>query len=177
MTNFAKEYPDNVSAMFLIKPFNEKTIKSEEFKDDIKWTYLKSKIESVGTYFGLTTLLDYCDSAYKVEVFEDSLTDYEKEEFDILKNKTSYRQAIKSELGNLYSYNLNSQVDKLVEGKPLYIISNDGNDSLTSLGGDSYVTVYKTKSKEEIISVTDEEAILNGVSNIIRELKKIDKNK
>lgn len=177
MTNFAKEYPETVAGMLLIKPLNESTIKTDKYKDDIKWTYYKSRIESIGTNFGLTTLLDKLDQTYEISTFENSLNDYEKEEFNILKNRSSYRKAIKSELGNLYSYNLDSQVDKLMDGKPLYIISNDGNDPLKSLGGDKYVTVYKTKSKEQILSVTDKDAIVNGVNNILRELKKINKNK
>lgn len=174
-TCFANKYPENVAAMFLIKPLDENTIKSKEFKKDIKWTYLKSKIEALGTMFGLTTLLDSFDATYSIDVFEKSLKDYEKDEFEVKKNRKEYRQAISSELGNLYNYNYSFQKDGLLSEKPLYIISNKKNDSLISLSNSKYITVYKTESKEKIISVTDKDAVINGISNILRDLKKINK--
>ena len=175
MTNFAKLYPENVSAMLLLKPLNEDYVKSDKYKKENQWTYYKSKLETIGTYFGLTTLLDYFDLDYSIDRYEEYLDEYSKEEFDILKTKTNYRKAIENELGNLYSYKETSQVDGLMAGKPLYIISNDENDKLAKLGDSELTTVYKTKSKE-IISVTDKDAIVNAISNILRERKKIDKN-
>ena len=174
-TCFANKYPENVAAMFLIKPLNEDTIKSKEYKKEIKWTYWRSKIEALGTRFGLTTLLDSFDATYSVDVFEKSLDDYKKEEFEVKKNRKEYRQAISSELGNLYNYNNDFQKDGLLNEKPLYIISNTEKDPLVSLSNSKYVTVYKTKSKEKVISVTDKDAVVNGISNILRDLKKINK--
>lgn len=176
MTNFAQLFPEDVSGMLLIRPLNEKDIKSEKYKKDNKWTYYKSKLEKIGTYFGLTSLLDYFDLDYSVKAFEESLDEYSKEEYDILNTKTNYRKAIENELGNLFSYEESSQIDGLMSGKPLYIISNDENDELFRLGDSELTTIYKTKSKEELISTTDEEAITAAISNILRERKKIDKN-
>ena len=43
MTNFAKEYPDSVSAMILINPYSEEEVKTEEYKKKIKKLYNKMK--------------------------------------------------------------------------------------------------------------------------------------
>lgn len=175
MTNFAKLYPDSVSAMLLIKPLNENTIKSNEYRKKLLWTCRRSKLQTIGTYFGLTTILEHYKLNYSVEGFEKSLDKYSKEEYEIECTKTNYREAIQYELYNLYNYKEKSQANGIVAGKPLYIISNNPNDSLASLGNPDLTTVFKTKSKQKIISVTNREAIEKGISNILRERKKIDK--
>ena len=177
MTNFANLFPDNVSAMMLIKPLDEEYIKTEEYKDSIATNYYRSKLEAIGTHFGLTSLLSYFNLTYSVNEFEDSLDEYAKDEYDILKTKSNYRQAIKSEFNNLYNYEGNAQIDGLMSGKPLYIISNDENDSLKRLGDEDLTTIYKTKSKDKVISATDKDAIVSGISNLLRTLKIQEKKK
>lgn len=175
MTNFAKLYPDSVSGMVLIKPYSETVIEGSEFRDSIKWAYLKSKIEKIGTKFGLTILLDKMNIDYHVEEFEKNLDKDYLEEFTLLKNQSSYRNAVNSELGSLYSYSGSSQIKGLMNEKPLYIISNDENDELKNIGSEDLTTVYTTESSSEVLSVTDPSSIVNGISNVVKEAKKIAK--
>ncbi|MDY4078484.1 MAG: alpha/beta hydrolase [Clostridium sp.] len=176
MTNFAKEYPDSVSAMILINPYSEEKIKSDEYKKKIKKTYNKSKLESKGTYFGLTILLDKLDKDITIKKFEDNLSEEVKKEFDIQKNRTSYRKAIESELENLYKYNDVSQEEGLLAEKPLYIIANnDDSKSLNKLGDGELTTVYSTDTSGNLISASDSESIVNALTKVLKERKKIDK--
>ena len=176
MTNFAKEYPDSVSAMILINPYSEEKIKSEESREKIKKTYNKSKLESKGTYFGLTILLDKLDKDITIKKFEDNLSEEVKKEFDIQKNRTSYRKAIESELKNLYNYNDISQEAGLLEEKPFYIIANnDDSKSLNKLGDGDFTTVYETNISGNLISASDSESIVNALTKVLKERKKIDK--
>ena len=101
MTNFAKEYPDMVAGMVLIRPLSEDNIKSNEFKKKLRFKYYKSKIEAVGASFGLTTLMDKLGLAYSIEGFEQNLPKGADEEFSVHKNKKDYRKAVSNEMENL----------------------------------------------------------------------------
>lgn len=175
MTNFAKLYPDSVAGMVLVKPYSEDTIKSTEFKSDIKWRYLKSKLEKVGTKFSLTMLMDKMNIDYHVKEFEENLSGDYLKEFNILKNQTSYRKAVNNELENLYSYSGDSQTNGLLNGKPLYIITNDEDDIIQNLGSKDLTTVYKTESEYTVLSVSDPSSVATGISNVVKEAKKIAK--
>lgn len=175
MTNFAKEYPDSVSGLILIKPFDEEIMKTDDFKNQIKWKYYRSNIEKIGTSFSLTRILDSMGLATKVEGFEESLSEASAMEFKIHKNQKSYRSAVASELNNLYTYTDESQVSGLVSGKPLYIITNDESTSLKKLGSEDLTTVYVTESESSIMSVSDEDTVINAISSVLKEAKKIAK--
>ncbi|PRR83195.1 alpha/beta hydrolase [Clostridium vincentii] len=175
MTNFAKLYPESISGLMLIKPFSEDIIKDEEFKDSIKGKYYKSKVESMGASVGLTTLMDKLNLAISVDGFEENLPRGADEEFSIQKNQKRYRQAINNELEALYKYNEESQVEGLVAGKPLYIISNDGADPLSKLGSLENTNIYVTESDKVVMSLTDTESVFTGISYIVREAKKIER--
>lgn len=175
MTNFAKLYPESVCGLMLIKPFSEDIIKGEEFKDSIKGKYYKSKIENMGASLGLTTLLDKLGVATSVDGFEENLPKGADEEFSVQKNQKRYRQAINNELEALYKYKDESQVEGLVAGKPLYIISNDGAEPLSKLGSAELTNIYITESNKAVISSTDTESVFNGISYIVKEAKKIER--
>jgi pimeloyl-ACP methyl ester carboxylesterase len=174
-TNFAKLYPESVQGLVLIKPLSEDTLKSDEFKNDMKWTYYKSNLESVGTRFGLTTILDKLNMTIKVDGFEESLPEGADKEFNIHKNQKAYRDAICNELNNLYNYSDDSQVAGLVAGKPLYIISNDDNSPLSKLGTADYTTLYKTESNKSVISLTDSDSVKAAIANVVKEARRIEK--
>jgi pimeloyl-ACP methyl ester carboxylesterase len=177
MTNFAKLYPESVSGLMLIKPFSEDIIKGGEFKDRIKGQYYKSKIEKTGASFGLTTLLDKLGVAFSVDGFEENLPKGADEEFSIQKNQKRYRQAINNELESLYEYKDESQVDGLVDGKPLYIISNEESEPLAKLGSTELTNIYMTESDKTILSITDTDSVVNGISYIVKEARKIERKK
>lgn len=175
MTNFAKLYPESVCGLMLIKPFSEDIIKGEEFKASIRGKYYKSNIEKIGASFGLTTLLDKIGVGFLLDGFEENLPKGADEEFRVQKNQKRYRQAINNELEALYKYEDESQVVGLVAGKPLYIISNEENDLLSKLGSEELTTIYTTESNKVVISTTDTDSVVNGISSIMKEVKKIER--
>jgi len=174
-TNFAKLYPESVSGLMLIKPFSEEIIKGEEFKESIKGKYYKSKIENMGASFGLTILLDKLGVAFSVDGFEENLPKGADEEYSIQKNQKKYRQTINNELEALYKYKDESQVEGLVAGKPLYIISNEQNDPLSKIGSAELTIIYTTESTQVVISSTDTDSVVTGISYIVKEAKRIER--
>lgn len=174
-TSFASMYPEVVSGMLLINPYDEETIKTDEFKKGLKSRFLRSKFETVGCYFGLTNLMSKMGKTIEAPGVEDSLSGISKEEFSIHKTKKNYRQAISYEIENLINYDGNFQINGFFEGKPLYIISKNENEKLAAIGTKELTTVYKTQQTSEIISISDEDSVVNGISSIIKEVKKIDK--
>ena len=175
ITNFAKLYPDSVAGMVLVKPYFEDEVKSKDFKSDIRWRYFKSKIEKAGTKFSLTMLMDKMNLDYSVTEFEEYLKDDALEEFNILKNQTSYRKAINNELESLYTYSGDSQVNGLMKEKPLYIITNNEEDPIQRIGEKDLTTIYDTELGETVISISDPGTVATGISNVTKEAKKIAK--
>ena len=175
MTNFAKLYPDSVAGMVLVKPYYEDEVKSKEFRSNMKWKYIKSKIEKSGTKFSLTMLMDKMNLDYSINEFEEYLKGDSLEEFNILKNQTSYRKAVNNELESLYTYSGESQISGLMKGKPLYIITNDEDDPIQKIGEEDLTTIYKTELGETVISISDPSTVATGISNVTKEAKKIAK--
>lgn len=175
MTNFAKEFPESVQGMILINPYSEEYIKTEEFKSSIKEKYIRSKIETVGTYCGVTMLLDKWNLAINYKQFEDSLEEMNKTEYIVQKTKKKYRQGINDEYYNLLNYNESSQVDNLMENKPLYIISKEEDNQVFKIGQEGLTNTYKTSTKSDFISISDTESVVNGISSVLKESKRIEK--
>lgn len=175
MTNFIKLYPESVQGLVLANPISEEAIKTDEFKNSIKWKYYKSKAESVGTSIGLTRILDKLNMTIKVDGFEEKLPEVANKEFKIHKNQKAYRNAINNEIKNLYTYSEDSQVAGLVSGKPLYIISNDDNNPLSKLGTSDYTTLCKTESDKSIISLNDSDLVKSAITSVVKEARRIEK--
>ena len=176
-TNFTNLYPELVSGMILIKPLNEEVVKSNDYKQKMKMEYYKSIIQTTGSDFGLTTILDEFQLTYEVNGFKESLTEKKREEYDVHKTKKNFRQAIQNELSALYFYDDESQVPALMANKPLYIISNDENDSISKLGDERNTTIYKTGSTEDVISITDKETVIDAITTVVKEVKRLDNTK
>lgn len=175
MTNFAKEYPELVSGMVLIRPLSEEILKSKDFKKSVRWQYYKSKVEAVGASFGLTTLMDKLGLTYSVDGFEENLPKGADEEFAVHKTKKNYRKAVSNELENLYKYNGENQLDNTFIDKPLYIITGNENEPVAKIGTSELTTVYHTESEAGIIASTGKDAIESAISIVLKEAKKIEK--
>ena len=173
LTNFAKMYPENVKGMVLIKPINESVIKSKSFKKSIRWKYYKTKLEKTGSSFFLTSILDKLGVATTIDGFEVDLPRGADEEFAVHKTKKDYRQAVYNEVKNLYEYKDTSQVDGLIGENPLFIISNNPEEDLVKLGPEKYRNLYVTDSESKLLSITNSDDIVNGISHVIKEAKKI----
>lgn len=175
ITDFAEKYPELVAGVVLIKPLSEENLKSSEFKKSIRGKYYRSKIESLGTSFGLTTILEKLGLTYSVDGFEENLPKGADEEFSVHKTKKNYRQAVSNELEALYKYQGDYQKENMLSNVPLYIISNDENDPISKIGDKELTTIYTTESNKGIISSTDSDAISNALSLVFKEVKKIEK--
>lgn len=175
LTNFAKLYPESVAGMVLVNPLLEENIRSSTYKNDIRFKYYKSKIESIGTSFGLTTLLDTLGLTYNLEGFEESLPKGADEEYSVHKTKKNYRQAIENELKNLYKYTDDSQIDGLIGDRPLYIISSGEEGSLLRLSLRDDTKVYETDNDKSLLAVNSEDIIYTAIQNVVKECRKLDK--
>jgi len=176
-TNFTNLYPESVAGMILIKPLNEEVVKSNDYKQKIKMEYYKSIIQTVGSDFGLTTILDKFQLTFEVNRFKESLTEKKREEYDIHKTKKNFRQAIQNEFSALYFYDDESQIPALMTNKPLYIITNDENDSMSKLGDEKNTTIYKTESTEDVMSITDKETVIDAITTVVKEVKRLENKK
>lgn len=173
LTNFAKKYKDEVAGIVLLNPIEEAQLKNIDYRKILKGAYYRSRIEYLGSYVGLTALMDKFNLILKNERFEEALAEGPKEEFDIHKTKKSYRQAIKNEITNLYKGENSGPEDGAFSDIPLYIISNKEDSTLRSLGGE-YTTFYKTECKDSLLSIYDTDNVVKGVEKVLRDIKKIE---
>ena len=159
----------------LVDPYDEEKIKGEDFNKKITNIYNKSKIETIGCYFYLTSLLDKMNKTYKVNGFEEALDEDELEEFNIQKNKKNYRQAIEYEFKNLKDYSESSQENGMLSDKPLFIVSKTDEISLTRLGSEELTNTYTVSDSEGLLSTNSSETIYNAISTVHKTAKKIAK--
>lgn len=176
INSFAEKYPDIVSGVVLVNPLSENLLSGDEFNKEIKRKYYKSKIESVGTYFGLTILMDKLGWDITVSEFEDNLSDEVKSEFEIQKDRSSYRRAVESEIKNLYEYNYTFPKAGILDDKPLYIISNNNySNHLKELGSNDLTTIYNVDSDSNLLSASNKDDVITGITKVIKDCKKIKK--
>ena len=175
-TNFAKLYPDLVAGVVLVDPLSEDKINTKEFKNVIKSKYYRSKIESIGSNFALTSLLSKFGLTIENNTFKNSIKDSEREEFNSLENKKNYKEAVSNEIKNLYKGNSDSQAEGLLLNKPLYIITENEDEQISKIGDAKLTTIYKKEIGGSPYSVLDPDSIVNGVNIVLKEAKKLSKS-
>lgn len=171
-TNFINLYPDSVAGVVLINPVSEENIETKEFKDSIKTKYYRSKFETFGTNFSLTSLLSKMRLTMEDDTFKEHLTQSELDEFNSFKNKKNYKEAVSNELGNLYKGESNSQTDGLLGNKPLYLITDNEDDPIKKIGDSTTTTIYEEGMENSPLSVVDPNTIINGVNSVLKDAKK-----
>lgn len=172
ITNFIKLYPNSVAGVVLVDPISEEVIKTNEFKEDIKYKYYRSRFETIGTNFSLTSLLSSMKLTIENDTFKEHLGESELSEFNSFENKKNYKEAVSNELRNLYEGSSNSQVNGLLGGKPFYLITSNENDSAIKLGETQTTTIYKKEVSNSPVSLLDPDIIVNGINNVMKETKK-----
>lgn len=172
LTNFAKLYPETVDGVVLVNPILENEVASKSYKKEFRFSKLRRGIEHVGSYIGLTSFLDKFNLDAKLDEFENYLNDEMLEEFKTHRTKSEYTGAVYSELSNLTNGNSESQTDGLLKGKPYYLIAKEGQESLARLGDGDLTKIYKTNSKSDFISISNEDYIIEGIRYVIKEAKK-----
>lgn len=175
ITNFISLYPDSVAGVVLVNPISEEEMRTNEFKDSIKTKYYRSKFEEFGTNFSLTSLLSEMGLTMENNVFKENITESELDEFNTFKNKKNYKQAVSNELKNLYKGTSSSQISELLSNKPLYLITDDEEDPIKTIGNSQSTTVYKEEIDGSPISLLDPETIINGVNSVLKDAKKASK--
>ncbi|WP_160687161.1 alpha/beta fold hydrolase [Clostridium sp. C2-6-12] len=177
ITNFIKLYPKSVAGVILVDPMSEEVIKTNEFKESIKSKYYRSKFETIGTNFSLTSLLSSMGLTTENKVFKEHLGENELNEFVGFENKKNYKEAVSNELRNLYEGSSDSQKDGLFEAMPFYLITSNENDPAIKLGEAALTTLYKKESSDSPVSLLDPDTIVNGINNVMKEAKKLSNKK
>lgn len=174
-TNFISLYPDTVAGVVLINPMSEEKIKTSEFKKSIKFEYYRSKFETIGTNFSLTSLLSKMGLTMENTIFKEHLTESELNEFKSFENKKKYKEAVSNELRNVYKDVSNSQMNGLLSNKPFYLITSDEEDPIKKIGDTAFTTIYKEEIDGSPISLLDSNTIVNGVNSVLKDAKKLAK--
>ena len=176
MTNFASMYPDVVKGVVLINPYDEnkpKASKKEKVKESAD--LVRKKIESIGSNFSFTILLDKLGLATTVDDFENNLGGFMEQEFSYKKNQSSYRSAVYNETKNLYDRVDNSESDGMFKDIPFYILSNQSNNPLKRLGGGDLTFQYKSSYDGSVYSMMDSKNIENAIKKVVESARKIAK--
>lgn len=173
ITNFINLYPESVAGVVLVNPISEEKFGTKEFKDSIKFKYYRSKLEQIGSNFSLTSLLSKMGLTMENDIFKESISENELDEFNSFKNKNNYKEAVSNELKNLYKGSSNSQLNGLLGTHPLYLITDNEEDPIKKIGNSETTTVYKEQIDGSPISLLDPDTIINGVNSVIKDAKKI----
>lgn len=175
ITNFISLYPNSVAGVVLVDPISEEKIKTSEFKESIKYKYYRSKIETIGTNFSLTSLLSNMGLTNENNIFKEHLAESELIEFNSFENKKNYKEAVSNELRNLYEGSSNSQVNGLLINKPFYLITSEEDNPAKKLGETASTIVYKKETNDSPVSLLDPDIVVNGVNIVMKEAKKTTK--
>lgn len=171
MTNFANSYKDSVKGMVLVDPLVESNLNNSEYVS--KYTSIKksSKIESIGSYFGV----DYI--RYKMgklnvpeEVFNDQ-EGLEKNEFVSNRIRSKFSTAMNIEAKNVVSANSSSQKEGLIGDEPLVVVSRDSNaeldKSLLNLSTSKYINQIVAEKNGEFLPISDKNKVIEGIKFVI----------
>lgn len=180
LTNFAKEYPQLVGGMVLINPINEDYLKDEQYLKSLTPHSFMKKIESKGSYIGLTYILNSIGVTHNPKGFVENLREVEKKEFLAYRVRPSYTNAVSMEINNLMLKNSSSQSDNLLGGKPLAIVVNENSNvkaqkELKTLSDTEYFQYYSIKPKGDIASLEESNIIYNAIKDITKQYKQLKK--
>ena len=175
LTSFAEMFPETVAGVVLVNPIVEEEIKTEEYVKSNIIEKVRRKIEDIGSHIGVTTLLNALNMDVKLDGFEEKIKDSVLEEFNTQRTKSNYTSAVYNELSVLMNGESNSQKAGVFSGKPYYLIAKEGQESLKNLGDEGLTEVHETTCTSNFISLEDEEAILIGIRDVIKEVKNIER--
>lgn len=174
LTSFAKQFSSSVEAFISIDPINEKVTKSDEYKKSQFGNKIRRKIESIGSSFGLTMLLDKLNLDVNLEDLELGLLSENIDEFLALRTKSDYTSAVYNELNNLIEGKSNSQEEGIFNNVPYYLLTKVENDPLMSLGQADLTTVHLSKCEKDFLSLNDTENVVNAIRQTIKKLQDIE---
>lgn len=177
LTSFAKQFPESVAGVVLVNPIDEASLVNGQFKKENTINKLRRKIEKIGSGFGLTTLLDKLNLDVNLDDFESRLPEEYKNEFAIQRTKKKYTSAVYNELCNLTKGLSDSQNEGVFKDKPYCLITRDDTFINKNLGTEELTKVLKITNEKSFLSLNDSEMVLNGISDVLKKIKEIDRKK
>ncbi|GKU23189.1 alpha/beta hydrolase [Clostridium folliculivorans] len=180
MTNFAKIFPQNIAGMVLIDPINEKTLSDAKSIKKYSSILTKEKVLHVGSYIGLTNLLDKFNLLKDNKSFLDELSSYDKDEFAYHRLGRNYNGAYKNELNNLVNGKSNSQDQGLIQDKPLSLVINANGDvnmqkELSKLSKIDLIDLKTVNNKDKVTSQTNSDIVIDQIKAVAKKYKQIKK--
>lgn len=170
LTSFAGQFSDSVAGVVLIDPIIEDEINTKKYKKSQLLNKMRRKIESLGSKFGLTMLLNRIGLDITMEDYEESLSDEVREEFISQRTKSNYTSAVYNELVNLTEGLNDTQKQGVFAGKPYYLLLKEQSPTLESLGDENLTKVHITKNEKSFLSLNDQENVLQGIRHVLKEV-------
>lgn len=175
LTSFAEQFPDSVAGIVSVNPLVEEDIKNSRNSLKNVALRIRRKIEQLGSYIGLTMLLDKLNLDVNINDLEDNLEGEALEEFSSHRTKASYTSAVSNELRNLSNYNLDIQQDGVFTGKPYCLITKNEDDRLKSLGDEGLTTSIVSNTDSCVLSLSKAIDILAGIRGVIKQCNDLKK--
>ena len=176
MTNFANMYPDTVKGVVLINPYDENKLNNTKNTIGDTLDLLRKKLEYLGSKCSLTLLLDKLGLASNNKEFENNLQSIAKEEYNLKKDQSNYREAIYNERKNIYDKVSNSQRAGMFNNIPYYIISNEADNTLKNLGSKDLTFQYKSSYNGNMYSMMDSQNVENAIKKVVETARRIEKS-
>ena len=177
LTSFAEQFPDSVAGVVLVDPINENDIIDDNYKKSHLINRIRRKIESIGSNFSLTMILDKLNLDIILNDFEENLDEEELHEFKTHRTKSSYTSAVYNETLNLINGDSNSQKEGVFAGKPYYLLTKNNDDRLKVLGSEDFTKVYNSTCEKDFFALNDTENVVTAISDVVDTLKRIDEQK
>lgn len=171
LTSFAEQFKDSVAGVMLINPLDESYIGTKEYNKSHLITKFRRKIESIGSNFGLTELLDKLNLDVNLDDFENSISGDQLDEFKTQRTKSKYTTAVYNEMDNLSKGISNSDKTGIFSGMPYYLMTNSNSDNFEKLGDKSLTKIYKTESQTGFSGLNNTSNVVNGIRYIVKELQ------
>lgn len=184
ISEYAKEYPDEVMGMILIDSYTDNYVTSKEFKKQLDNKLTKAYLNKYISYVGGVRLEDKLglikeDNGILNFLGEDTKGLYLKQRITPKFNKTYY-----DELNALKSYKANSQTKGLLGDKPLTVITTT-NASMTAAEKESWMNYQKnllklsTNSNQIVlensstyVEAENSDIIINNINDILKKYGK-----
>lgn len=160
MSNFAKIYPNDVAGMILINPINEKGMKSPSFVKEVSKGKTFKKVEQIGSYVGLTRVLDSFGLVQYPKGLLDKVSDNYANDIKVHRISTNHTTAIWNETKVLINGDSDSQGQGMLGNKPLAILINENGDvenqkELANLSNEEITSIEGVKPESGVIPLEE----------------------
>ena len=184
MCKFAKDYPDEVMGLVLIDSYTDKQIYSSEFQKSLKKTLFLKKLYMVSSYLGGMRLANKYGWLKSDEDLLKYLSEENRTLFKIQRVTSKYNKTVYKELYSLKNYNETLQINNMLSGKPVVIItttstSEEINKSkqrveyqkeLLRLSANGEQIIIENSSP--YVQAEKPEVIINSINNILKKVGK-----